>query len=98
MHRFFPKDFIWGAATAAYQVEGAWDEDGKGPSVWDFHCRRENAIWEKCTGDVACDHYPRYRDDVGLMKWLGLKGYRFSVAWSRVLPEGTGTEIGRAHV
>ena len=86
----FPKGFVWGAATASYQVEGAAREDGKGPSVWDMMCRRPGAIWNGQNGDVACDHYHRYLEDVALMKSLALRGYRFSIAWSRVLPDGTG--------
>jgi beta-glucosidase len=86
----FPADFLWGAATAAYQVEGAWDKDGKGPSVWDTFVRKEGAVWHGHTGDVACDHYHRYRDDVAVMKEIGLRAYRFSVSWPRVLPEGAG--------
>jgi beta-glucosidase len=86
----FPKGFVWGAATASYQVEGAVAEDGRGPSVWDTFCRTEGRVKEKHTGDVACDHYHRWKEDVALMKELGLKAYRFSVAWPRVIPEGTG--------
>ena len=86
----FPKDFLWGAATAAYQIEGAAYEDGKGLSVWDAFCRKENAIWNNHNGDVACDHYHRFQEDVGLMQQIGLKAYRFSISWPRVLPTGTG--------
>jgi beta-glucosidase len=86
----FPTDFVWGAATAAYQVEGAANEDGRGPSTWDVFCKRPGAVFEGHSGDVACDHYHRYREDVGLMRELGLSAYRFSVSWSRVLPEGRG--------
>ena len=86
----FPKGFVWGAATAAYQIEGAAHEDGKGPSVWDEFCRRRGAIWMGQRGDVACDHYHRYKEDVALWKRLGLKAYRFSIGWPRVLPEGVG--------
>ncbi|NQU43316.1 family 1 glycosylhydrolase, partial [bacterium] len=86
----FPKDFVWGAATASYQIEGGAFEDGKGGSVWDMLCRRPGAIHEGQTGDVACDHYHRYEEDVDLMAQIGLKGYRFSVSWSRVIPEGRG--------
>lgn len=86
----FPEKFVWGAATASYQVEGGANEDGRGPSVWDVFCRRPGAVFEGHSGDVACDHYHRYRDDVGLMRELGLQAYRFSVSWSRVLPEGRG--------
>lgn len=86
----FPKDFAWGTATAAYQIEGAAFEDGRGLSVWDMLCRKPGAIWMGHTGAVACDHYHRYKEDVALMKQLGLKAYRFSISWPRVLPEGVG--------
>jgi beta-glucosidase len=84
----FPESFVWGAATAAYQIEGAARDDGRGPSTWDVFCKRPGAVFEGHSGDVACDHYHRYRDDVGLMRELGLQAYRFSVSWSRVLPDG----------
>lgn len=87
----FPPDFLWGAPTAAYQVEGAARTDGRGPSVWDTFCRRPGAIAEGHTGDRATDHYHRRREDVALMKEIGLQAYRFSVSWSRVFPDGTGT-------
>jgi beta-glucosidase len=86
----FPGDFTWGAATSAYQIEGAHDADGRGRSIWDVFCRVPGAIANGETGDVACDHYRRYREDVGLMAELGLGAYRFSVSWPRVLPEGRG--------
>ncbi len=86
----FPKGFLWGAATAAYQIEGAWDEDGKGPSIWDEFSHTPGRVLNGDTGDVACDHYHRYREDVALMKSLGLQAYRFSISWPRVLPEGAG--------
>lgn len=86
----FPKPFTWGAATAAYQIEGAAFEDGRGLSVWDMFCRKPGAVWNGHTGEVACDHYHRVKDDVALMKRLGLQGYRFSVSWSRVVPNGPG--------
>ncbi len=86
----FPSDFVWGAATAAYQVEGAALEDGKGPSIWDDFCARADAVWRGQSGAVACDHYHRYAGDVALMKSIDLQAYRFSVSWPRVLPEGTG--------
>src|SRR3954471_4990469 len=75
----FPKDFAWGVATASYQVEGAASEDGKGPSVWDVCCKRKGAIFDGNTGDVACDHYHRFKEDVALIKALGAKSYRFSI-------------------
>jgi beta-glucosidase len=86
----FPKDFIWGCATSSYQIEGAWDEDGKGESIWDRFCHTPDHIRNGDTGDVACDHYHRYREDVALMKELGLNGYRFSISWPRVFPQGKG--------
>jgi beta-glucosidase len=86
----FPRDFVWGAAAAAYQIEGAAREDGKGLSVWDVFCRKTGAIWNGQSGDAACDHYHRWREDVKLMQSLGLKAYRLSVGWPRVLPEGVG--------
>ena len=82
----FPKDFLWGVATAAYQIEGAAAEDGRTPSVWDTFSRRPGATAMDATGDVACDHYHRYEEDVALMKSLGIRGYRFSSSWSRVIP------------
>lgn len=86
----FPKEFVWGAATASYQIEGAWNEDGKGLSIWDEFSHTPGKVRNGDTGDVACDHYHRYKEDVALMKQLGLKGYRFSISWPRVLPNGTG--------
>ncbi len=86
----FPDGFTWGAATSSYQIEGAAQGDGRAPSVWDMLCRRPDRIWERQSGDVACDHYHRFRDDVALMKEIGLKAYRFSIAWPRVIPGGTG--------
>ncbi|MFC7548128.1 GH1 family beta-glucosidase [Plantactinospora sp. GCM10030261] len=86
----FPEGFVWGAATAAYQIEGAVDADGRGPSIWDTFSRTPGAVDGGHTGDHACDHYHRYRDDVALMADLGLRAYRFSVAWPRVRPGGVG--------
>ncbi|MCP4003370.1 MAG: beta-glucosidase [bacterium] len=86
----FPEGFEWGAATAAYQIEGAAFEDGKGLSIWDTFCRQPGKIETGETGDVACDHYHRYRGDVALMKQLGLQTYRFSISWPRVFPFGFG--------
>jgi beta-glucosidase len=86
----FPHDFIWGAATAAYQIEGASNVGGKGDSVWDMFTRQPGKIWEGGSGSNACDHYNRYQDDVALMAQLGLRAYRLSVSWPRVLPRGKG--------
>jgi len=86
----FPPDFAWGAASSAYQIEGAADSGGKGPSVWDALCKVPGAIHGGHTGDVACDHIRLFRSDVRMMQDLGLKAYRFSVCWPRVLPEGVG--------
>jgi beta-glucosidase len=86
----FPKDFVWGAAAASYQIEGAAFEDGKGWSVWDRFVRKRHAIARGHTGDVACDHYHRYTEDVQLMQRIGLQGYRMSLSWPRILPDGSG--------
>lgn len=85
-----PPHFIWGASTAAYQIEGAAAEDGRGPSIWDEFTHTPGKVKDGTTGDRTADHYHRYREDVALMKRLGLDAYRFSVSWSRVLPEGVG--------
>ncbi|MBM7692052.1 6-phospho-beta-glucosidase [Peribacillus deserti] len=86
----FPKDFLWGAASAAYQVEGAWNEDGKGVSNWDQFVRIPGKTFKGTTGDVAVDHYHRYKEDVRLMAEMGMRAYRFSVAWTRIFPNGKG--------
>ena len=87
----FPEKFLWGVACASYQCEGAWDEDGKGPSVWDDFCHDPAGhIRYGDTGDIACDVYHRFREDIALMKKLGIKAYRFSVSWPRVIPDGDG--------
>lgn len=86
----FPKDFLWGAASAAYQVEGAWNEDGKGKSIWDEFSRIPGKTFEGTNGDVAVDHYHKYKEDIAYMRKMGLKAYRFSVSWSRILPDGEG--------
>ncbi|MFI5840484.1 GH1 family beta-glucosidase [Catenuloplanes sp. NPDC051500] len=86
----FPEGFLWGSATASYQIEGAAREDGRGPSIWDTFSRTPGKVYAGHTGDVACDHYHRYRDDVALMADLGLQAYRFSIAWPRIQPDGTG--------
>ncbi len=86
----FPKDFIWGSASSAYQTEGAYNEDGKGLSIWDDFCRKPGVIADGENGDVACDAYHRFAEDIALMKQLGIKAYRFSLNWPRILPEGRG--------
>lgn len=86
----FPKDFLWGSASAAYQVEGAAQEDGKGESVWDRFVKIPGKTFKGTTGEVAVDHYHRFKEDVALMAEQGLKAYRFSVAWSRIIPDGDG--------
>jgi len=86
----FPSNFTWGTAAAAYQIEGAWNEDGRGPSCWDTFSQTPGKIFENHNGNVACDHYHRWRDDVALMQQLGVKAYRLSISWPRVLPEGIG--------
>ena len=91
----FPADFVWGVSSAAYQIEGAWAEDGKGPSIWDTFSHTPGRVARGDTGDVACDHYHRYREDVELLAGLGVGAYRFSVSWPRWLPEGRG-RVNRA--
>ena len=86
----FPKDFLWGSASAAYQVEGAWNEDGKGPSNWDEFVRIPGKTFKATTGDKAVDDYHRYNEDVALMAEMGLKTYRFSISWPRIIPDGNG--------
>ena len=86
----FPDDFVWGAAASSYQVEGAAFEDGKGLSVWDMYCRKPGAVVTGEKGDVACDHYHRYQEDARLMGDIGLKAYRLSINWARVMPDGVG--------
>ena len=83
------RDFIWGVSTSSFQIEGATREDGRGLSVWDTYCQK-GEIANHDTGDVACDHYHRYLEDIGLMQRLGVQAYRFSVAWPRILPLGRG--------
>jgi beta-glucosidase len=88
--RSFPDGFHWGVATSSYQIEGAWDEDGKGASIWDTYAHTPGNIRNDDNGDVANDHYHRYEEDVALMRSLGATAYRFSIAWPRIFPEGTG--------
>jgi beta-glucosidase len=87
----FPQDFVWGCATASYQIEGAYQADGRGLSNWDVFSHTPGKVARGDTGDVACDSYNRYREDTRLLKNLGVKAYRFSIAWSRIFPEGRGT-------
>ena len=89
--RSFPPGFLWGTATAAYQVEGAVNEDGRGPSIWDLYAHSPGTISDASNADVAVDHYHRSREDIALMKAMGTTAYRFSIAWPRVFPAGTGT-------
>src|SRR5215471_15286429 len=88
--RQFPSGFYWGTGTSSYQIEGAWNEDGKGPSIWDTYAHTPGNIKNNDTGNVANDHYHRYKEDVALMKDIGANSYRFSIAWPRIFPEGTG--------
>lgn len=87
----FPDGFLWGTATSSYQIEGAVNEDGRGPSIWDGFARTPGKISDGSTGDTAADHYHRFKEDIQLMKALGTKAYRFSIAWPRVFPDGSGT-------
>ncbi len=86
----FKKDFIWGAATSSYQIEGGQKEDGKGDHIWNIFCREPDRVYENQTADIACDHYHRYKEDVEIMADLGLDAYRFSIDWTRIMPEGKG--------
>ena len=88
---YFPEKFLWGTATASYQVEGAVDEDGRGETIWDRFCHTPGKIRNGDTGDTACDHYRRFKEDISLMKELEFRAYRFSVAWSRIFPRGGGS-------
>jgi beta-glucosidase len=87
----FPSDFVWGTATSAYQVEGAVNEDQRGPSIWDRYAHTSGKILDHSCADIANDHYHRYKEDVQLIKAMGVKAYRFSIAWPRVFPEGSGS-------
>ncbi|XP_071511185.1 lactase/phlorizin hydrolase-like [Diadema antillarum] len=94
----FPDDFLWSTSTAAYQIEGGWDADGKGPSIWDTFTHEPGNIANNATGDVTCDSYHKYMDDVDTMTAMGLKYYRFSISWSRILPDGTTNYINEAGI
>ena len=86
----FPEDFVWGSATSAYQIEGGHNEGGKGPSIWDAFCKIPGRIKNNDSGDIALDHFHRYKDDIALLASQGFKAYRFSISWSRILPDGKG--------
>mgnify|MGYP003347996828 CR=1 FL=1 len=83
-------DFLWGVATSSYQIEGGGLDDGKGLSIWDTFCKVPGKVANGDNGDIACDHYHRYKEDLDLIKWLGVHAYRFSVSWPRVIPDGVG--------
>src|SRR4051794_26090338 len=86
----FPEGFLWGSATSSYQIEGAVSEDGRGESIWDRFSRVPGKVEDGTNGDVACDHYHRFPEDIAIMKRLGLQAYRFSIAWPRIQPAGRG--------
>ena len=86
-----PTGFVWGTSTSSYQIEGAASEDGRGPSIWDTHCKLRGRVSNDDTGDIACDHYHRYRQDIQIMSDLGIQAYRFSLSWSRLMPRGRGS-------
>src|SRR5438093_6762977 len=86
----FPPEFVWGTATAAYQIEGAVHEDGRGPSIWDTFSHTPGRVLNGDTGDVAADHYHRWREDLAILHDLGVAAYRFSIAWPRIVPSGSG--------
>ena len=86
----FPNNFIWGVATSSYQIEGAWKDDGKGLSIWDTFCQKPGTIHNGDTGNIACDHYHKFKEDIDLIKELGVKAYRLSISWPRILPKGKG--------
>ena len=86
----FPTNFTWGVAAASYQIEGASNKDGKGLSVWDMLTRQPGKIWEGHTGDMACDRYHRYQEDINSMREIGVNAYRLSISWPRVIPAGAG--------
>ena len=86
----FSNDFLWGAASASYQIEGAYLEDGKGENIWDAYCQESGHVAHGENGNVACDHYHLFREDVKMMQKMGIKNYRFSISWTRILPDGTG--------
>ncbi len=88
---YFPENFVWGTASAAYQIEGAWNKDGRGLSIWDTFSHESGRVFQNDNGDTAVDHYHCWEEDFGIMTGLGIKSYRFSVSWPRILPEGKGS-------
>ena len=88
LYASFPDDFVWGVATAAYQIEGAWNEDGKGENIWDVWTREPGNVVDGSSGEVACDSYHQYQQDISIMRDLGIDYYRFSISWSRIFPLG----------
>lgn len=90
MSKQFPKGFLWGSASSAYQIEGAYQTDNKGPSIWDIYANEPGNTFQDTNGNTACDHYHRFREDIALMHEMGLKAYRFSISWPRILPQGRG--------
>ena len=95
---YFSKEFMWGAGTSAYQVEGAWNENGKGPSDWDIFSQAGGNTYMNQTGDVACDSYHKTDEDIALLKNIGVSHYRFSISWARILPKGTTEEVNLAGI
>ena len=89
----FPSDFLWGCSTASYQIEGSTDVDGRGASIWDTFAKTPGKVYGGMTGDLACDSYRKWKDDVELLKQLGVDSYRFSIAWPRIQPKGTGKPL-----
>lgn len=87
----FTSDFVWGVASSAYQIEGGWNCEGKGPSIWDTFCHQDSTISNGQTGDISCNHYEHYLEDIKLMHSLGIRSYRFSISWPRVFPNGNST-------
>uniref|UniRef100_A0A3Q2Z0X1 Glucosidase, beta, acid 3 (gene/pseudogene) n=1 Tax=Hippocampus comes TaxID=109280 RepID=A0A3Q2Z0X1_HIPCM len=94
----FPRNFAWGAATAAYQIEGGWQADGKGPSIWDTFCHEEGRVCGAQTGDVTCNSYELWEKDLKCIQQLGLTHYRFSLSWARLLPDGTTRNVNQKAV
>ena len=92
----FPKDFIWGTASSSYQIEGAYNRDGKGASIWDTFCRKDGAIAEGSDGTIACGYYDKYEEDIRLMAEAGIRAYRFSISWPRIFPNGDDTAVNAA--